>query len=372
MEVSDSKPLIFLEYYCSKLAKSFSIISDDKSNCFLNVYIPMASNNESILYGLIAWGGKFLNDSLADKYLDKAINLLEKQYNNFSKIEKKNLLITMACSMILMDIEITTGDVKRWSKFINICKKLIEISGGIKNLIETIEGKFLISNFFYSDILSSITNENGTMLPIEDYNIMFNRIYENFIEEGEELADPIQSCLKPLFLIMGEIINFSTQINQFLYEGYDIKRRIDNNLDDNNLDDNGFDDKLEENLTLFELFQMTLKLFLKTSLKKHAAILPEIQYLLLKINQLVDILIGSSVKGVLCFPMIIAGINSVLEQDRLEMIKRFDFLINIYNVGNFKRAKEIVKESWKLNPNGEICLNWYDVANKFNWHLNLG
>ncbi|ODV61062.1 Zn(II)2Cys6 transcription factor ASCRUDRAFT_34726 [Ascoidea rubescens DSM 1968] len=399
-EYSNDKSIIFLEYYCENVAKSFSTVSEDY-NYFLKVYLPMASNNESVLYSLIAWGGKFLGDEGSKELLEynngNDIQINQNYFKLFSK-EREELLHTLACGTICVAIQISTGDIETWDKLFEICKELIEISGGIKSLTYTMEEKWLVSNFSYHDILSSISNENGTIFTTKDYN----EIYElNDVIYG---IDPLQSCLKPLFLVMGEIINYSIQFKKKIYskngkneERFQFNKELSKNeildkLTENEIKFKEFENKIkeskpiqsdlqffksskdmEEHLTLFELFQMTLRLFLRQVLKNYSSNNIDIQYLLIRINFLLDFLIGSSVKSALLFPMIMAGINSVDENDRIANLERFDqYWNNNYpRSGNIKLGKIVVEESWNINPIGNLCVNWYEIAKSLNWSLNL-
>ncbi|ODV63269.1 Zn(II)2Cys6 transcription factor ASCRUDRAFT_5300 [Ascoidea rubescens DSM 1968] len=457
---NDEKPITFLEFYCKKLAKSFCTISDEK-NSFINIYLPMASDDECVLYSLVYWAAKTLNDPSGNYYLEKSLFLLNQKLNNLSL---KNYISCLATLTIFGGIYVTTGNSSNsFYNLLIICKKLIEFGGGLESVGKSVQEKWLLSIFTYMEMLSSKTLQNGTLFSDHDYLMTYRLMNHRY---G---IDPVQSCLKPLFLLMAEIINYSKQFKKQIYEqeesyssSFDSKTRLGKeigaskkksnrkffcNVSNKNIDfsllndafneserdfkatfdnfklnnktirnnwkfkkglskseifellkknDQKFiefetridnckpskedllcfknDKEFEEHLMLFELFQLSLKMFLLSELKYASPNSPQIQYLLIQINISLDILIDSAVKPTLFLPMTLAGFNSVSDSDRISCLKRFEKLLKNINPtpGNGFLVKSLVEQSWKVNPHGSICLNWYELASSNGLCLNLG
>ena len=106
------------------------------------------------------------------------------------------------------------------------------------------------------------------------------------------------------------------------------------------------DEELELQLTLFEAFQLSAKLFLNQSIMKCNPSMLESQVIKNDLIKCIDILLGTPVQASLVFPVFMAGIHCVTNHDRGEMKKRMDEFMKLYGPWNVRRAKFIVEKVW--------------------------
>lgn len=128
---------------------------------------------------------------------------------------------------------------------------------------------------------------------------------------------------------------------------------------------------LELQLTVFECFQLTAKIHLRQAVLHMAPSALEIQFLLNQLVKSLDVLLGTDVEGGLCFPMFIAGMNSVYQRDRHDMSKRYREFIKRYRWKNVLRCQIVTKHLWKINPLGDKYVDWYEVVERMGWELSF-
>lgn len=376
----------FFYCYSAYVAHAISVVPQ-KLNYFLNTFLPMAINDKTILYCLLAWGSIFtrykeegvLLISTGQRYILTALNNLK----NSVESGKCSFICALTSYTILMCIEITIGDIETWSSYLTECYNLINKMGGFQILKNySSEGKILAQNFAYFDILASQSNENGTYYPVSEYVDIYNL-------ENVSLTDSLQGCIRPLILILGEAINLVVESKSILqnvleddlfheYQGIvfekcdQIERKLDeadlNPLDLMVLNEND----MENHLQMFELYQLSIKLYIKHVIRRLPPVVPEMQFLFYKIKKYLKILMNSSVKMSLCFPLLICGLVAVTLLDREELERLIVEFESQYEFNNAKKIHFIVKEIWNLNQSGTLYVDWFNVTKRFGWRLNLG
>lgn len=365
--------------YCTCVAPAMSVTSLEK-NSFLNVLVPMALKEEAILYGIIAWGCIFMGNRLNEKSLySEASRLIKKsirQAHIKSVKEDKNFLAILSCYIILTGIEISIGDTDIWYKYLLNCYYIIENMGGIVALKDySVEGKFLAENFVYYDILASQSNENGTYYAVSQYYDIF---YKNF-----GFIESLQGCIWPLILILGDIINLVVEAKEIFGDSFVCEQNVEDAneilLAATNLEiqvknarplmsqDMVFSEKddIENHLMIFELYQLTIELYIRQAVRRYPPVIPENQVILYKIIERLDILIETSVKSLLSFPILIAGLNSVSRLDKQKIRYYIEKLVMEYEFNNILKVRMILEEVWKLNLDGSLCMNWFQVTKSF-------
>lgn len=372
--------------YCTCVAPAMSVTALE-NNSFLNVLVPMALKEEAILYGIIAWGCIFMGNRLdAESLNSEASRLIKKsirQAHTKSIKENKGFLAILSCYIILTGIEITIGDTDIWYKYLLNCYYIIENMGGIVVLKDySVEGKFLAENFVYYDILASQSNENGTYYAVTQYYDLF---YKNF-----GFIESLQGCIWPLILILGDTINLVVKAKETFGNSFICEHNVDDAneilLASTNLEiqvknarplmsqDMVFSEKddIENHLLIFELYQLTIELYIHQAVRRYPPVIPENQILVYKIIERLDILIETSVKSLLSFPILIAGLNSVSKRDKDKIVYHIDKLVMQYEFNNIFKVRMILEEVWKLNSDGILCMNWFQVTKSFGWRLNIG
>lgn len=376
----------YIYYYCAYIAHAISVVPK-QLNYFLNTFLPMATKEKTVLYCLLAWGSIFktykeegvLLLSTGQNYIQKAIKSLKNLPDG-----KGSFIYALTSYIILMCVEITIGDIAAWSSYLTECYNLINRMGGFQILKNySSEGKILAQNFAYFDILASQSNENGTYYPVAEYVEIYN-------SENIALADSLQGCIRPLILILGEAINLLVESKKLLdhdldkdlfheYQGLVLEKcdQLEKDLEEAEL--NPLDlivlnesDDMETHLQMFELYQLSIKLYIKHVIRRLPPVVPEMQFIFYKIKKYLRILMNSSVKMSLCFPLLISGLAAVTLQDRKELESLIIEFKSQYEFDNAKKIHFILKEIWNLNANGTLYVDWFNVTKKFGWRLNLG
>lgn len=440
--------VVYLDYYRTCVSQTISILPKE-SNFFLSLYLPLAENNKSILYALIGWAGVFLNDEsnqhIPLDYIKKSV-ILSKQELGKEPTKSEKLAI-FSLYTILCAVLICAGDVKEWYKYFKTLHKfLLDQSNGdlkeIKNCMGDFkETKWLVSNFLYHDVLASISHIEGTCFTMAEYcqilditmsdpefvksfelsatqsgsdkvyGSMDSTVSENYfvknnaneigpaVIDNDLVCDPLQGCVRPVFLLIGEITNTFVKLKNaekrlkeleeaYKYEEFSKARnKVYSQLEKKyeslqtllkNTKPHAMslcylksDKDLEHHLTLFEAFRLSALIYLKTLVKKIPPASPEIQILVVELLPCISIILGSKVQASLCFPLLVAGMSCISKCDRSFIAEKVLQMSNSFPVKNFQRILVIIEHTWKINKEGLKCVYWFEISTKFGWALSL-
>lgn len=423
-ELSGKRSYMY-NYYVETLSRKISIAptSQDGSNSYQNIFLPLAHRDKGVLYGILAWSGFHLGGDWIQegkKYADLA---LEHMNSSMTKSPSKNnddrqaILVKLATFLILCGAEICRGDVKNWSIYLYWGWKILYNNGGILNFNLTKEEHWLISNFAYHDLLASSSCERGTYFSSSDYEIIFSD--REGISRGN--LSPLLGVSKMLYRIIGDIstlafeskiilkkyfnrtssdplndlgivesplvgtprdindndstVSSHTKINRLLSSVIDKAKTLESEIANTKPELNDLvdltDQELECQLTLFEAFQISAKLFLRQSIMKCNPSALESQVLANDLIRCVDILLDSPVQASLVFPMFISGIHCVTEYDRSIMRQRLEQFMNLYGPWNVARAKFLMERVWEQNPSGDQVVDWHSILKDLGWDINF-
>lgn len=380
----------YFDYFYSNVCPKFSIVPHT-INSFLQTTLQLSLSDPAVLHCLIGWGQimkerhltkvPMLGNSCTanSEYALKSLRTLLKR----DKANPKELVPFMFCYAILMCIEISVGDTDEWSWYLTHSYDLLNSMGGFQILSNySHEGKLLAQNFAYFDILASQSNMNGTYYPVEQYNKVFYM-------DGADSIDLMQGCIRPLVLILGDVINLIVAlrdtisgevttdnwgtVDDILTGAKKLEERVENALvhpsDYRILAEN---DIIENHFTMFALYQLVILLYIKHSLRRLPPLVPEVQLTLKKVNECLDSLIDTPLALSLSFPLLIAGISSVTQADRNEILRKIRYINDKHEFDNLVKVLTVLKEVWKINGNGSLCVDWFKITKKFGWRLNAG
>ncbi|CDK25000.1 unnamed protein product [Kuraishia capsulata CBS 1993] len=380
----------YFDYYCSHVANEISIVPGEL-NYFLKVFLPMALKNEGVLACLIAWGCIFKNNksrtTIDELWIQRAMLYVKKSQETHG-LTGEVFLTSFACYMILVCLEVSVGDTDAWSRFLTCGYDLINSFGRGFAVLENFstEGHLLADNFAYFDILASQSHDNGTYYGVEEYADTHNT------NQDGTMFDSLQGCIRPLILKLGDVVNLVRNM-KLIREANDITddqrvsmltsvleraTELDLEVENSKLNASDFDNlvrgdvPLEHHLTLFELFQLAIQIHLRQAVRRLPPIVPEIQCLLYRMKSCLKVIINSSVKSSLCFPLLIAGLSCVKQTDRDEIRGLINALISRYEFSSINKAMLVLEEVWRLNMDGAICVDWFKITKQFGWRLNLG
>ncbi|KAM9934823.1 hypothetical protein OXX80_005593 [Metschnikowia pulcherrima] len=417
-------------YYSEVLSQKVSIApnSQNDSNSYQRVFLPLAQKDKGVLYGILAWAGFHLGGQWmaeGSKYAELALKHLceDISFNGEGQtIEDRRVIINkLATILIMCGAEICRGDVKFWSVYLQWGWKLLRSNGGILNFNNNKEEHWLISNFAYHDLLASSTSNRGTYFPNEVYDRIF--LDPDGISTGN--LNPLLGVSKPLYKVIGDISSLFFESKQIMNEYYN---RPSNSANSSKVADfsvvspeeNGSvksyasvqsdisdhtkvadmlnfisskaheleaelncvkpdsddletlsDAELEWQLTTFEAFQLSCKLYLRQAIFKLNPSALECQILNNDLIKCLDILIDTPMQATLVFPTFIAGLFTVTERGKEAMRHRFEKLIADYGPWNVVRVRSLVEKIWVQNPNGDCVVDWNAMLNDLDWDLNF-
>lgn len=387
-------------------------VCPDSSNYLLKTYVTLAATEEAILNSLAAWGAAKRDGADSESrnyYRNKAREIIEEKYINNPNLDKYGFYVLLAYYLIDSGLEVFLGDTNKWYVSFKLAEDLLRRYGSAKKFLHDFnysnDAKFLIANFQYRDIMSSVSLRFGTTCKILTYQDAFSKQF-SLLEYG---IDPYQGCIQGLYLLMGEIFNGSVELKHsredlnarlkqadesLPYDEEFIKdvnnRRVKHYI---NADSIYFEllskiEKISPNedqlyflmnnsceldyhLALFELYRNTCKLYLLIYIRQIQPISSEIQLILLDSFKLIDFVMESHLRTSLVMTLIACGVCCVTNLDRCEMRKKFNKLHSLCKVGNVKKALKIVEECWLRNTKGEYCHDWVTVCEGFGWKLSV-
>lgn len=295
----------------------------------------------------------------------------------------QELILFLFCYAILMCMEISVGDTDEWSWYLCRSYNLLNSMGGFKVLSNySHEGKILAQNFAYFDILASQSNLNGTYYPVEQY-------YDVFYMDGADSIDSMQGCIRPLVLILGDVINLIVESkkipscevdednwelhNDILTRVKELEEKVENaSIHPSDFKELSENDVIDNHYTMFALYQMVIQLYIKHSLRRLPPLIPEVQLTVRKIHECLDALIDTPLVLSLSFPLLIGGISSVKQSDRDEVLRKIDYIVGMHEFDNLIKVRLVLKEVWKANAGGSLCVDWFNITKRFGWRLNAG
>lgn len=431
-------------YYNNYLANMICISS--KMNSFINVFVPMAERDPSVLYALVAYAsfhhtmGRYEDVGL--RYLNKAIKMVRQDL-------PKHNLTTLASILIIATAEICKGDMVHWNRHLNAAADVIQVRGGMEAFVNDPTKRWLATNFVYHDLLAASKYEHKPHFEPKEYE---------HILKNDEGVHTLLGCCKPIFGLLAEIADLAVEA-QDVYKAFNAKEESEiNGFSFNNgfsptstsspsesgrrssfsefaehvpgqgkhnttdtqsgptssyseylkssnssfshrrLSDRVRDlyhrvelleakidsckpdpndilslskskGDLEEQLTLFETFQLTAKIHLHQSICRRNAACLHLQVLTSELITSLDVVLNTKVEGSLIFPLFIASIMSTTTKQRTEMVARFDMLYKRQLARNIVRALNLAEEVWKIDDNGAKHVNWYKVLEKNGWDI---
>lgn len=388
--------LSYFEFFCKSILSDLSILPQE-FNYYTKIYIPLAFKEESVLYTLVGWGcrrRKNMNlnyqveNKEADSYIGKVNEII--LYHE-SILDREKFITNFVCYMLLVCMEISFGDTSKWSHYFTCCFNMInKMPGNFRYLVSTcsIEGNLLAENFAYFDVLASQSNENGTFYPMADYYELFNQNNTTKI-----VHDPLQGCIRPVILLIGEIVSLLVEHNS-LQASLDLsecdkfeiinKMMTKSDMVDESIKFSKPDlsclqyldssSQLEIHLTLFEVYQIASQIYLRQVIRKLPPIVPEIQVLAYNLKKDLRLLLESlELKNSLAFPMLLLGISSTSADDKKEVTGMFKRLIQVCGyLSSYQKLFIVVQKIWDLNNNGSLYIDWFRVTKQLGWRLNLG
>lgn len=358
-------------YYRTSLANMICV-SSGKLNSFLDVFIPMAQQDTAVLYSLVAYGS-FHNDmgkheQAGVRYLNKAIEMVRQDLS-------KSKLTTLACILIIVTAEICRGDMLHWDKHLEAAAAVIQMNGGLKNFVGDRTKRWLASNFFYHEILGASKYSRKTHFLANEYDELL---------KSDIGVHSLIGCCKSIFHLMARLSDlavesqgifekledndetselfYSSELRSLLTRAKALEAEIDKcKPDPTDIISLSAADQ-EEQLTVFDTFQLTAKLQLQQSVLRRNAASLNMQVLAADLVESLDVVLNTKVEGILVFPLFMASIMATRPHTRLAMLNRFESFYKRNLARNIVRAKSLAEQVWSLDCNGTKYVNWSSLV----------
>lgn len=401
----DSKGAAFVEHFESKVSGTLTV-SPSTSNYFSKTYLQLANIDESIGHAIASWGAFYVHQHEHEDvkhHLRKAMVVIAKRFPRTLELTKYDIFTLLCFYLIVLGTFVCQGDVRLWWSCFKECHEIIKKSNGLIELCLELhfsnDIKFLISNFFYHDVMASDSFLHGPLILVEKYRALFT---DSFFDSLYGI-DPLQGCLNPVYLLLAEELEVFAVIEAR-------QKRLDDllggelDLDDENVS-REFDiiraqhfkfceemiNQIEQKLLkceidhrmleyvteneailhklVFDLFMHVCTMYWALFIKK---ILPkscEVQLTLMKLVDGIEKLVDTGMVVVLCLPLLLASTASYAQHDRRKLEKLTLEIIDKCPVQNVHRAWVVIQKCWERNPEGDKMVNWAEVCRELDWHL---
>ncbi|KAH3663338.1 hypothetical protein OGAPHI_005328 [Ogataea philodendri] len=355
----DETGRLFLDHFISYITATLTACPK-KVNPWSKFIIQMAAHDDAILNGVVAWGGMFLvghDNDIARRYLARCTSLTKKKRQKaLTERTIQDYLSLATCFIVLMGSQISTGDIKFWYHMFLQFKDVFTEYGGVLKFIKDNkhlkEARWIVSYFFFHDINTIRTAVIGTHVEMDTYKEIFQR--QKLLEMDEYGIDPFQGSAPEIFLILGEILCKKKELNDFKTKIWCLELSGDPSVGDEimklqlertELSWTAFEEletmilqsrpslvQLEQishdtelltlHLTLFELLQIVMQLYLRIAIHETDFRDEEIVRLRNHAGKLLDLVIGTSLQVFTCLVLMILGVVSYDEKSRKETSER--------------------------------------------------
>lgn len=409
-DLSDRAHYLF-DYYQNVICPRVSVapvLTSLTENYYQQIFLPLAHNDKGVLYSVLTWAcfhlGGEENIKEGFKYIKMALDHFQNEPEN-----KSTTINKLASLLLIVGAEICRGDVKNWIQHMETGWKIIAQNGGVSKFIRSKEEFWLVSNFAYHDVMSSNKAERGLYFSGHQYHEIFaNNIYNG-------ISHPLVGIAKDIYSVIGFISNLSYEANkrlQNLNEKLKKSGPIEEIAEDVNSDSEDEDpspnakineillsvrteamalderiemakpnpdelmnlteQEFEWQITLFETFKLSAKLYLRQAILKCNPSSIDSQILTNDLIKCLDIILGSPVEASLGFPVFMAGIHCVTPLDRKLMSERIERFIKTYGPWSINRFKAVIDKIWEVNPEGDRVVDWRAILKEKGWEINFG
>lgn len=402
----DSKGVSFVNHFDHKVSGALTV-SPSVSNYFSKTFLLLAGIDEAVGHAIASWGAYYVHRSLhldVEHHFGQAIGLIAKRFTRGVAVTKYDYFVLICFHLVLLGFFVCQGDASQWWICFKKCHELIKRFGGLEALCEEFnylnDIKFLVSNFFYHDIMASHAFIHGPLIEVQQYA----RVFGNGFFDSSYGIDPLQGCLNPVYMLLAEelevrtvmrsrkerldaILNdelgteddpsilheFDVMRTQYLEFCAEVQIQFETNIANCQIDHSLLSKtdlfELDVHLQTFELFKLVCKLYWVLFIKETSPTSNELQLLLIKLMDGIEKLVDSRMIVVLCLPLLVAGVASYTKHDRRRLEKIFVRIIANCPIQNVKKAWVVVKETWKRNSGGDKTLDWADVCEYLGWEL---
>ncbi|KAF4806900.1 Zinc cluster transcription factor CZF1 [Colletotrichum siamense] len=393
---------MMLRYYTTSLV--FMLTNNLHNNCFLSVLLPMAFECPSLMYALAASSSAHL--ALQDDIFQ--VRALQHRGNAMaelkSSITKGSLTreMRLATTLVLCSMESISSGIDDWihhlsgaAACLNECNNMDTASSidgqaligdDIKALSQTYEGRWLLRNFAYHDIIMSVSLNckphlaGDYWLSSEDYDVAdpyFGHAAEiiHLIGETSHLNQDFSMASQEATLSSNTLSGVSDATA--LTAGLCCKaRRLETKLQDWKCPSRSQDASL---IILADAYRHAALIYLYRVLRKHITSHPESLEsnlsesvtAICKISR--EIPKGCYAETSMIFPLFMAGGEATSQVEIVTIREGFASLNHRRRFRNVDACVSVLEEVWKCTGagSGRFKMDWMDIARTRGWKLAL-
>ncbi|KAG7908131.1 hypothetical protein KL906_003548 [Ogataea polymorpha] len=351
-EVTDN----LLSYFCKKIATTFSVC-EEKSNSLVRTYIPLANDNNYVLYALLCWESLHFEKQGNFAYADlrqKLMAQIRKQLPTISKFEPVEISMAIFLILISMDNKQYTGN---WVHYLSLAQS--QARGDIEGRLESPIYKWLKHNLMYHEVTSAC------LLPISF--IDFSSTYTSL-----DPPEAYMGLARPLYLLIGKVSELSREImnatsvdtlKELVCKAEVLEQEIHNCLPLDFTDEIINSGTLEYHYTFFEVLRDVATLYLRQCVYYEASTSLKTTIIVSSLIRNIPILFKTVMDPALLFPLFILGVDTIGDY-RIWIKDELDNLHDRMGAGNTEEAAKLLQVIWEKNPDGAKHVFWPQVAKK--------
>lgn len=386
-----------LRYYVQSFAATLS--TNEQNNGFLSVLLPMAMESRPLLDALIAWSTSHLalhHENFQLKALQDRSTALRSFAGGLPQLSPD---LSVAICLVLTSMESILGNTNDWYRHLAAAASMIRSTTTVHQqngasavstaLVTTAEGRWLLRNFAYHDVLASVSLNRDMLIPSStQWLLMQNGDSENdevldtylgvgctpvsALGEISSLSRHLDSINSNINLSADKIETLNTQAEQALDM---IELELSNWQPPSSVED-------EALLALAETYRSAALLCLFRTQRFHglhsaAEVEPRIQEHTVNIVQCISQLpAGCLPECTLLFPLFIAGGETRVFEHQQLIEERMHAIFENRSFANVEIALDVLKEVWDVQSrtlpiDPARPYDWSCVLERRKWELAL-
>ncbi|KKY26712.1 putative c6 transcription factor [Phaeomoniella chlamydospora] len=303
--------------------------------------------------------------------------------------QQRDPQMELASSLIHCAMESVTGDTNQWFKHLVGASEIIRSAAAVDHethqtdlskFTSTVEGRWLLSNFAYHDVMMTISEDRKPLLLAGDY-WNFSVSQSGVADSYFGFASKVMSLISQISVLNVDMLNddttdtgkqgeqddFATTAKSLQQELIDWKCPQSNNT---------------MLVNLAESYRSAGLIHLYRILRRHrpkltnATTLKIAEQVTVIVHRVQDIAIGSLAESSLLLPLFLAG-GDAKDVQHIQIIRsRMQEIIKTRHFRNFQPALEVLEETWHMGGLGIRTgdgkpVDWKDVTKRKGWMLSI-
>ncbi|KAF2478619.1 fungal-specific transcription factor domain-containing protein [Neohortaea acidophila] len=378
-----------LRYYIQSFASTLS--TNAENNGFLSILLPMAMTDAPLMDTLVAWSTSHLairQQNVQVKALEDRSVALRSFATNLRDLPP---LTCLAICLVLTSMEAVLGNTLSWYSHLSAAARIInstvsprlDDSSLASSLDSSAEGRWLLRNFSYHDILASVSRSRAMLIPGLDFlGADAIQVPDTYLGFGV----PPMKLLGEINVLSQTLTNYENTSNTASAAGdssdaaeiaarlYAIEAELRQWRADGSPDD--------PLIMLADSYRSAILICLYRALRYHRLADPttatqqiqaEVGEIVTRITSLPH---GSSPECTLLFPLFMAGGEAQSTEHRAAIENRMETIAENREFQNLREALDVLKEVWSVQSRTTAIdparpYDWTCVLERRQWDLAL-